>query len=97
LAHYYLSEITRLTSLSEIKPENVDAEKIRRWVLGSWTEDHISMSDLIQRVPIRRLRMKERMEPVVAILIEAGFLIETPEPVIVGGKTRKGAFRIVRK
>jgi hypothetical protein len=96
LASYYLNEISRLTSLSEYRPEEVDAEKVKTWLLSKWPEEYICLSDLLSRVPIRKLRKKEKLMPILHILVECGLLIETSETLEIQGQIRKGGYRIVR-
>jgi hypothetical protein len=96
LASYYLNEISRLTNLSDYRPEEILAEKVKAWLLSKWQEDHISMSDFLSRIPIRKLRKKNKLLPIIHILVEIGLLIETTETLEIQGQTRKGGYRIVR-
>jgi hypothetical protein len=54
------------------------------------------MSDFLSRIPIRKLRKKNKLLPIIHILVEIGLLIETTETLEIQGQTRKGGYRIVR-
>jgi hypothetical protein len=51
LAKFYLSEASRLASAAVVSAEIDNAEKLRRWLLDSWTEPEVLVRNVLQQGP----------------------------------------------
>ena len=93
LARSYLGEARRLAGESEVSAETAEAERMRLWLVGSWAELFISVSDATQRGP---LRDSARVQRSFVRLEGAGWLVPVEAGAPVNGKHRRKAWRIVR-
>ncbi|MDT2076018.1 MAG: YfjI family protein [Planktomarina sp.] len=100
LAQYYLHEALRLANASLISKQVQQAETLRKWLLDKWLPKHLSEpyvvpSDILQFGP-NLLRERPKIKKAIAMLVEAGWLVEMPENTIVDGKPRKAAYQVIR-
>ena len=100
LAQYYLHEALRLANASLISMQVQQAETLRKWLLENWLPKHLSepyvvLSDILQFGP-NLLRERPKIKKAIAMLVEAGWLVEMPENTIVDGKPRKAAYQVIR-
>ena len=92
LAEYYAKEAARLVDASVVPPEVADAEKMRKWLLGSWPGECISAAVAAQRGPFK---VTDRSRKALDLLGRYGWLISEPGA-MVDGKSRQEAWRILR-
>lgn len=92
LATFYVNEAARLADAAIVPPEVADAERMRRWLLTSWTEPCISAGIAAQRGPFK---VTDRARKALRHLEKHGWIIED-NGAEVSGKARKEAWRIVR-
>lgn len=92
LAKFYANEALRLADAAIVPPEVVDAERMRNWLLGSWSEPCISASIAAQRGPFK---VTDRSRKALKMLEHYGWLIEE-NGAEVASTPRKEAWRIVR-
>lgn len=92
LADFYLNEAGRLLNAAVIPPHVQDAERMRRWLLGSWGETFISASIAAQRGPFK---VTERCRKALGLLEAHGWLVSTPGAEV-DGKPRREAWKVVR-
>jgi hypothetical protein len=100
LAQYYLTEALRLANAALISQQVQEAESLRKWLLSKWLPKHLSEpyvvpSDILQFGP-NPLRERPKIKKAIAMLVEAGWLVEMPDGTIVDGKHRKLAYQIIR-
>ncbi|WP_416881281.1 YfjI family protein [Marivita sp.] len=91
LATFYANEAVRLANAATVPPEVADAERMRKWLLGSWGEPFISASVAAQRGPFK---LTDRVRKALRKLESYGWLIEA-NGAEVDGKPRREAWRIV--
>lgn len=92
IAMFYAIEAARLADAAVIPPEVADAERMRRWLLGSWREPFISAGIAAQRGPFK---VTDRARKALRRLQDHGYLFEA-DGAEVDGKLRKEAWRINR-
>ncbi|WP_137700024.1 YfjI family protein [Marimonas lutisalis] len=92
LARFYLEEAARVQNAAVIPPHIADAERMRRWLLGSWEEDCISVKVAANRGPFK---ITERTRNALRLLEKYKWLIEEPGAVV-DGAHRREAWRVVR-
>lgn len=95
LAGWYLGEALRLASVAKISVEVTQAEKLRKWLLGSWPHDHVTLREIVQFGP-GALRESPKAKAAIALLAQHGWLAAIGEPTIIRGTARREAWRIVR-
>lgn len=93
LVNYYLGETKRLADAATLSRETQDAERLRKWLLESWTEAHISATDAVQWGPFRETR---KVTKLLAMLAEFRWLIPVDDGAKIKGRHRREAFMIVR-
>lgn len=96
LAGFYLGEAARLDDAATVSEEIARAEKLRRWLLESWTDAEVLPTDVLQRAPIRELREGPKARAAIALLVKYGWLVPLPAGTVVREKARKEAYRVVR-
>ena len=95
LAQFYLSEASRLADEALIAKDFKQAEILRKWLLDTWKEPHILPNDIVQKAPIRALRNRRTTNKAIATLVEAGWLLQMDNSIMVRGKQRKEAYQII--
>ena len=100
LADYYLTEALRLADAALISNQVQQAETLRKWLLDKWlpknlSEPFVLPRDILQFGP-NPLRERPKIKKAIAMLVEAGWLVEMPDGTIVDGKHRKLAYQIIR-
>ncbi|WP_273524572.1 YfjI family protein [Rhodosalinus sediminis] len=93
IATFYANEAARLADAAVIPPEVAEAERMRKWLLTSWSEPFISARSAAQRGPFK---VTDRARRALKRLEDYGWLIEA-NGAEVEGKPRKEAWRIVRE
>lgn len=96
LAQYYLGEAARLADAATVSAEIDRAEKLRRWLLESWTEPEVLVRDVLRLAPIRALRESPAARAALGILERHGWLVPLDRGEVVRGTPRKEGWRIVR-
>jgi Protein of unknown function (DUF3987) len=94
LAQHCASEALRLSGASRVSNQIRDAQRLLDWLLNKWPDRMISLQDIYQRGP-NFLREAAPARRAAEVLIEHGHLVPD-EGALVGGKTRREAWRIVR-
>ena len=94
LAGFYIAEARRLSDAALISTETAEAERMRRWLLDSWTETHISPTDAAQRGPFKETK---RARQAIDLLEHYGWLVRTHRGADIRGKRRRDAWRIYGK
>jgi hypothetical protein len=92
LAAFYANEAARLVDAAIVPPDVADAERMRKWLLGSWAEPFISARAAAQRGPFK---VTDRARKALQRLVAHGWLIEARGEVV-EGSARREAWRIVR-
>ena len=95
LAQYYLTEASRLSSAALVSAEIDKAEKLRRWLLESWTEPDVLVRDVVRLGP-NALRESPKARAALGILEKHGWLVPLEAGTVVRGAARAEAWRIVR-
>ena len=93
LAQHYAAEALRLNA-SSVTVEMRNAKRLLDWLI-LWPEDLISLPDVYQHGP-NSIRDMATARKVVGLLVRHGWLVEGPGGVIVDGKRRREAWRIIR-
>ena len=93
VATFYANEAARLADAAIVPPEIFDAERMRLWLLGAWSEPYISARSAAQRGPFK---VTDRARKALRKLEAYGWLIEA-NGAEVEGKPRREAWRIVRE
>ncbi len=93
LATFYANEAVRLADAAIVPPEVADAERMRKWLLGSWVEPCISAGIAAQRGPFK---VTDRARKALKRLEAHGWLIRD-DGAEVAEKPRKEAWCIVRE
>jgi hypothetical protein len=94
LAGFYIGEARRLSDAAMVSSETAEAERMRRWLLDSWTEAHISPTDAAQRGPFKETK---RARQALAVLEAYGWLVRTDGGARILGNRRREAWRIYGK
>ena len=92
LATYYMTEAMRVADIATISTSSADAEQMRRWLVGKWTEELISVADAAQRGPFKETK---RTNAAFDILEEHGWLLPVEGGGVVLGNRRQKAWRVV--
>jgi hypothetical protein len=95
LAEHYVAEALRLFGASRVNSDIRLAQRLLAWLLGTWTEDVISLPDIYQR-SLNAIADKATAAKQVAILEDHGWVHRIPEGAVVLGQRRRDAWRIVR-
>jgi len=95
LAQHYLTEALRLATAAQIPPEIERAELLRQWLVEKWSEPDVTSGEVVQRGP-NALREGKAVHAAMAVLEKAGWVIPLSSGVMVRGKPRKHAWKIVR-
>lgn len=95
LAQFYLSEAARLADAATVSVEIDRAERLRTWLLESWTEPEITPRDVLQYGP-SALRDSPKATAALKLLEKHGWLVALEPGTVVRGAARKIAWRIVR-
>lgn len=95
LAQFYLTEARRLAESGLISEETAKAERLRQWLLTSWTHDTVTPRDILRLGP-NALRESKALAGPLAMLERHGWLVRLIEGAEVRGAQRKEAYRIVR-
>lgn len=93
LATFYVNEAARLADAAIVPPEVADAERMRKWLLGSWAEPCITARAAAQRGPFK---VTDRARKALQRLEAHGWLIEANGEKV-ESKPRREAWRIVRE
>ena len=93
LATFYLDEAVRLAREATVSAETAEAERMRRWLVGKWSEPFISVTDALQRGPFKD---RAKVRRAFARLIEHRWLVPMQEAVEIVGKRRREAWRVMR-
>jgi hypothetical protein len=96
LAQFYLGEAARLGDAAVVSAEVDKAERLRRWLLESWTEPEVLVRDVLRLAPIRALRESPTARAALALLEGHGWLVRLEPGAVVRGASRAEAWRIVR-
>lgn len=94
LASFYIGEARRLSDAALVSSETAEAERMRRWLLESWTETHISPTDAAQRGPFKETK---RARHALGVLEAYGWLVPTDAGARILGNRRREAWRIYGK
>jgi hypothetical protein len=94
LAQHYATEALRLFGASRVSSQIRDAQRLLEWLLGTWHGAAVSLPDIYQRGP-NFLREAAAARRCVDVLVEHRYLIPE-EQGVVGGKSRREVWRIVR-
>lgn len=97
LADYYLNEFLRLKNLTLYNQRLQDAKTVRSWLLekNPFKRGIFHRNELLQSVPLRRLRNLETLKPVIETMQENGWITPLPEGQEIDGVARKFAWKIV--
>lgn len=96
LAEFYLDEALRLSDAAVISQETENAETLRKWLVEKWSHAEILPNEVVQYVPKRSMRERIKANKAIKILAEYGWLIPLEQGVVIRGKARKEAYKIVR-
>lgn len=94
IVSYYVEEALRLFNNGFIDPDITLAEKLLNWLHNKWGEDYISLPDIYQSLNV--ISTQSVASKIVAILEAHGWLKKQKEPMIIKGKMRKTAFKIIK-
>jgi hypothetical protein len=72
LAQFYLTEAARLADAAIVSAEIDRAERLRRWLLDTWTEPEILPRDVLRLAPITALRESPAARSALALLEKHG-------------------------
>lgn len=95
LAQFYLGEAKRLAEAGLVSEETAKAERLRQWLLESWTHDDVTPREILRMGP-NSLREAKALAGPLAALERHGWLVRLHEGAEVRGAARKEAYRIVR-
>jgi hypothetical protein len=95
LAQFYLGEAARLADAATVSVVVEQAEALRNWLLGGWTEPEVLPRDVVQLGP-NALRETAKARAALVMLEAHGWLVKLEEGAIVRGSSRREAWRIVR-
>lgn len=94
LAGYYLQEANRLADAATVSAEIDRAERLRRWLFESWSEDDVLVRDVQNSGP-NPLRESTKARAALILLERHGFLVRLESGAMVRGAKRKEAWRLV--
>jgi hypothetical protein len=95
LAQHYVAEALRLFEASRVSDDLRLAQRLSTWLLGSWSEEFISLPDIYQKGP-NAIRDKTSAARIVAILEDHGWLTREKSGAEIAGQHRREAWLIVR-
>jgi hypothetical protein len=95
LAQHYATEALRLFGASRVSFRIRDAQRLLDWLLNTWTESLVSLPDIYQRGP-NSIREMATAQSAVEVLVGHGWLLQNAAGGVVGGKTRREVWRIIR-
>jgi hypothetical protein len=95
LARYYLEEANRLISGAMVDANIDRAEKLRVWLLETWTEAEILNRDVVQHGP-NCVRDSKVAKKAIQILVDHVWLVALPTGTVVRGSARTQVWRVVR-
>lgn len=95
LAQFYLSEASRLASAALVSSEIDKAERLRLWLLESWSEPDVLVRDVVRLGP-NALRESPKARAALGILEKHGWLVPLDPGTVVRGAARAVAWAIVR-
>lgn len=96
LAQFYLGEARRLAEAGLVSEETMKAERLRQWLVTSWSHDDIIPREMIQLGP-NPLRDAKALAGPLAMLVKTGHLQPLPTGTVIRGSARRAAYRIVRQ
>jgi len=95
LAEFYADEALRLFETGQGSPSLREAEKLRIWLLTTWSEPVISLRAIVRLGP-NSLRTEAQAKQAISILVDHGWL-RPIGPSLVENKTVRQAWRIIRE
>ncbi|OWJ76773.1 hypothetical protein CDV52_17350 [Haematobacter missouriensis] len=95
LAQFYLTEAKRLVEAGLVSAKTAQAEMLRKWLLESYPKDWVTPSDILKLGP-NAMRERAKLNEPLAMLVKAGWLVRLNDGVVIAGKPRKEAYKIVR-
>lgn len=95
LARFYLLEAARLADTATVSAEIDRAEKLKRWLLDSWTEPDVTVREVQNKGP-NQLRESPKARAALNLLEAHGWLVRLDAGTVLRGAARKEAWRIVR-
>ena len=93
LATFYLNETVRPAREATVSADTAEAERMRLWLVGKWSEPFISVTDALQRGPFKD---GAKVRRAFARLIQHRWLVRMQEVVKIVGKRRREAWRVMR-
>jgi hypothetical protein len=94
LARHYVAEALRLFEASRVSDDLQLAERLLKWLLGSWSEDFVSLPDIYQKGP-NAIRDKATAAKLVTILEDHGWLNRERSGAQIAGQYRREAWQII--
>ena len=95
LAQHYAAEALRMFEGSKVGADLLLAQKLLVWLIGSWTEDAVSLPDIYQNGP-NAIRDKATAMKLVKTLEDHGWLHRIDSGAMVAGQHRRDAWRIIK-
>jgi hypothetical protein len=95
LTDYYVGEAARLAGAASISVEVSEATRLLQWLLETWSDPFISVSDAVRSGP-SHLRESDKVKRAIAVLEKHNWLAPVEGGADVKGKHRRVAWRIVR-
>jgi hypothetical protein len=96
LAEHYAAEALRLDEEVRISAQLMKANELLNWLQDEWEEENVSLPDVYQRGPYA-IRDRNTAHALVRILEAHGWLIKLLNGAVVLGRSRREAWRIVRR
>jgi hypothetical protein len=96
LAEHYAAEALRFFGASRVPADLLLAQRLLNWLLIQWEEPNVSLPDIYQR-GLNAIGDQATARKLVATLEEHGWLQKISPGVVVAGKRRREAWRIVRE
>jgi len=96
LANYFAGELLRLKSAGWLDPNLVRAERLRVWLVGTWSEEHISTRAIMQYAPSEFRISASDNEKSIECLVRHGWLVLSEGGVSIKGRHSQKAWRVVR-
>jgi hypothetical protein len=96
LARFYADEALRLADGVQVSADALLAEKVRLWLLNTWTEPLVSLPDVYQLGP-NAVREKARASKIVQMLEEHGHLRRVEGGAQIRSTKRREAWQIMNK
>lgn len=95
LSRYYLEEAHRLISGAMVDADIDRAEKLRVWLLETWTEPEILNRDVVQHGP-NAVRDSKAAKKALQMLADHGWLVALPKGTVIRSSARSQAWKVVR-